>query len=327
MRKMVNFGILGYGWVARDYMLKAIDTEPRTSLVAVCSLYISEMTDLPETLAKYTDLDEFLAHKNMDAVYIATPNHLHKTHTIACLNAGQHVLCEKPLATNAEDARAMIAFAKAQYKVYATAFDQRFHPAHLLMRALIHGHSLGKIAQVRLDYACWLPREWSVDNWRVDKARAGGGAIIDLAPHGLDLLETLLGDEIIQIELFMQSHVQDYEVDDGGVLLLRFASGVLGTMHVGYNRPDHLPRRRLEIMGDQGMLSAVDTMGQEPGGTLTFTDAKEGKTCPVDFDADGSPFRLQLVNFIELIRDHKKPLRSPEDDLRLYILLDNALKK
>ena len=210
--------------------------------------------------------------------------------------------------------------------MYATAYDQRFHPAHLMMRKLIERNALGTITQVRLDYACWLPKNWSSNNWRIDPEKAGGGAVIDLAPHGLDLLETLLDDKIENIALFMQSQVQDYTVDDGGVLLLRFQSGILGTLHVGYNRPDNLPRRKLEIMGTEGVLTATNTMGQDPGGTITFTEAGDGKSYPVDFDTETAPFHLQLANFIDLIIDKKKPQRSPADDLRLFLLLDSALK-
>lgn len=326
MSKTVNIGILGFGWVARDYMLPAITADPRANLVAICSIKASEMEGFSEKISTYTDAVSFLKHKDMDAVYIATPNHLHKEHTLACKETGLHVLCEKPLATTAEDAEAMIAFAAAG-KMYATAYDQRFHPAHIMMQKIIKRKALGIITQVRLDYACWLHKEWSADNWRIDAAKAGGGAVIDLAPHGLDLLETLLDDQIVEISLFLQSQVQEYDVDDGGVLLLRFASGILGTMHVGYNRPDNFPRRKLEIIGTEGMLSAINTMGQDSGGTLTYTEVRNSEIYPLDFDVETSPFQIQLANFIELIIDQKQPQRTPEDDLRLFLLLDNALKK
>ncbi len=329
MNKTVNIGILGFGWVARDFMVKAIAAEKRAKLVAVCSVKPIEMEFLPHEIFKYTDIDAFLRHEDLDAVYIATPNYLHKQHTIACKKTGIHVLCEKPLATSAQDAQEMIAFAKSgkmEKNIYVTAYDQRFHPAHLEIHKLLKKKALGTITQVRLDYACWLPKEWSADNWRIDPQKAGGGAVIDLAPHGLDLLEMVLEDQIIDISLYMQSQVQDYEVDDGGVIMLRFTSGILGTLHLGYNRPDNLSRRKLEIIGTKAMLTATNTMGQEPGGTLTLTQAKDGKTYPVDFDTETGPFQLQLANFIEQILDKKKPLRSPEDDLRLFLLLDSALK-
>jgi len=327
MSDVINIGIIGYGWVARDYMYPAIQNNPRVELVAVCAQQVSEMENLPDSVRKFTDIDNFLKTDRLDAVYIATPNHLHKTHCISSLEANLHVLCEKPLATTIADANAMIHSANGAKTIYATAYDQRFHPAHEQIGHQIQHGNLGKITQVKIDYACWLPKNWSMDNWRIDQQKAGGGAIIDLAPHGLDLLETLLNDSIIEIQVFEQNLVQDYDVDDGGVLMLRFKSGVLGTMHVGYNRPDALPRRTLEIFGTAGMLRATNTMGQDAGGNLIFIDAARGDQKTIKFDDDKSPFETQLEGFVSSILDNNKPLRNAEDDLRLFTLLINALKK
>ncbi len=327
MSKVLNIGIIGYGWVARDYMYPAIQKNERVNLVAVCAKNASEMENLPETVKKYTEIADFLKNIELDAIYIATPNHLHKKHTIASLNAGLHVLCEKPLATTLCDAAQMINSALAANTVYATAYDQRFHPAHEQMWNYIKENKLGTITQVKIDYACWLPKDWNNNNWRIEQHKAGGGAIIDLAPHGLDLLEMLLQDEIVEIQLFDQRKVQDYAVDDGGVLMLRFESGILGSMHVGYNRPNALPRRTLEIFGTAGMLRATNTMGQDAGGKLIFIDAETGSQEPVGFDIEKSPFESQLDGFLSLILEGAQPLRSAEDDLRLFALLYNALKK
>ncbi|HEA28723.1 MAG TPA: Gfo/Idh/MocA family oxidoreductase [Leeuwenhoekiella sp.] len=327
MNKVLKMGIIGYGWVARDYMYPAMQNNERVNLVAVCSKNASEMENLPETVKKHTEMADFLKNKKLDAVYIATPNHLHKKHTIASIAAGMHVLCEKPLATTLNDAEEMINSALAAKTSYATAYDQRFHPAHEQMRQFVQQGKLGTVTQVKIDYACWLPKDWCTANWRIELEKAGGGAIIDLAPHGLDLLETLLQDKIVEIQVFTQSRVQDYAVDDGGILMLRFESGVLGSIHVGYNRPDALPRRTLEIFGTAGMLRATNTMGQDPGGNLIFIDSENGNGELIDFDTQKSPFEAQLEGFASSILDKKTPLRAPEDDLRLFSLLFNALKK
>ena len=318
-------GIIGFGWVARDYMYPAIQSCDQVTLVAVCSAHGEDMQDLPTDVRQFTRLADMLRTVELDAVYIATPNHLHRTQTVACLEAGVHVLCEKPMATGPADAEAMVAAAQNYGKVYATAFDQRFHPAHQAMRALIQAGQLGTITQARVDYACWLPADWTPDNWRIEQAKAGGGAIIDLAPHGLDLLETLLDDTIVELQLYAQTAVQDYEVDDGGVIMVRFARGALGSLHVGYNRPDAFPRRKLEIIGTQRMLIAENTMGQEAGGTVRMIRAHDGEAQSVSFDTNASPFEQQIRSFAESIRHGKPPLRSPTDDLRLFKLLDKAL--
>ena len=323
----LNVGIVGFGWVARDYMYPAMQRCDQLTLTAVCNARASDMADLPSAVRRFTHLDDMLRHADLDAVYIATPNHLHREQTVACLAAGWHVLCEKPMATTLEDATAMLTAAERSRRVYATAYDQRFHPAHQQLYAWLREQRLGTVTQVKIDYACWLPADWTSDNWRIDPQKAGGGAIIDLAPHGLDLLETLLGDTITDLTVYAQTATQLYAVDDGGVLVLRFSQGALGSIHVGYNRPDALPRRRLEIIGTEGMLVAENTMGQDEGGTVTLVRAQDGTSESVSFDRQQSPFEQQIRSFAQSILEKKTPLRSPKDDLRLFRLLDRALRE
>ena len=325
MVKPLNMGIIGYGWVARDYMFPAMQCCDLVNLTAVCSARPSDMAGLSSSIRTFTSLGDMLSETDLDAVYIATPNHLHRVQTVACLEAGWHVLCEKPMATTSEDAEAMIEAAHRSGKVYATAFDQRFHPAHQVIRQLIRAQQLGTVTQVRIDYACWLAANWAPDNWRIEQDKAGGGAIIDLAPHGLDLLETLLDDTIEAIHVYPQTAVHNYAVDDGGVILLRFAKGTVGTMHVGYNRPDVFPRRTLEIIGTEAMITARNTMGQDAGGEVNMIRAASGHAEPLSFDTQRFPFEQQIAHFAESILFNKLPLRAPEDDLRLFHLLDHAI--
>ncbi|NJC28160.1 Gfo/Idh/MocA family protein [Neolewinella antarctica] len=327
MVKTTRIGIVGLGWVARDYMLPAIAAAgERAELTAVLSLREEDFADLPNSVRCFNNLDEFLAADLVDAVYIATPNHLHREQTIACLDAGLHVLCEKPLALTPDAVSIMKGAAERNQRLLVTAYDQRHHPAHREMRNIIRAGKLGTITQARIDYACWLPKEWSGDNWRINRKKAGGGAIIDLAPHGLDLLEWLLEDPIAEVHCFQQSLVQNYSVDDGGVLSIRFESGTLAAQTVGYNRPETLPRRKLEIIGTQGMLTAENTMGQDAGGQLTFTDAETGTTENIPFDAKTGPFTHQLTNFLDRIHQAPTDNTELEATLRQVNLLHRALR-
>ena len=326
---MVRIGIIGYGWVARDYMAPAIVRHPEASLVAV----VSKDDPVPETDRKvglphhYTDAEAMLREEELDMVYIATPNHLHRTHTELALDHGLHVLCEKPMAATLKDVEGMREAIDRSTCHYATALDQRWHPAHLRMRDLIADNDLGTITQVRLDYACWLDAGWSADNWRIDPARAGGGAIIDLAPHGLDLVEFVTGQRLKTLHILDQRAVQDYTVDDGGVLSGRLSGGAVLSHTVGYNRPETLPRRRLEVIGTGGVLLAENTMGQDPGGRLTFIGATDGKRHLLDFDHATSPFDLQLDGFLKSIDNGGRSTsgRTPGDDVRLARLFHAAL--
>jgi 1,5-anhydro-D-fructose reductase (1,5-anhydro-D-mannitol-forming) len=294
--KALAWGVAGYGWVARDYIAPAILKAPNARLVAVCDPDPSARAAadrLPGALV-WADLGQMLAQREVEAVYVAAPNHLHRPLVEAAAAAGKHVLCEKPMANSFADAEAMAAACRAAGVRYATAFDQRFHPAHRRLRELVAEGAIGTVAAVRLVYCCWVGTDWSADNWRVDAARSGGGALIDLAPHGLDLIAYVLGEEIAEAEAMGQRRVQSYAVEDGAMILGRTGGGVLVQMHVAYNCPETLPRRRLEIVGSGGQLVATNTMGQTPGGSLELTDAATGGTREVGYDAERSPF-LGLV--------------------------------
>lgn len=300
---MVRWGIAGCGWVARDYVGPAIVASANGRLTA---LYDPDPVSRKRGQALFgvpahTDFASFA--EGLDAVYIAAPNHVHCSLVEAAAASGLDVLCEKPMATTLVDAAAMVAACERAGVRYGTAFDQRFHAAHQALSAVIADGRLGTITAIRIVYACWLPAGWAPDgaahdNWRIDPLRAGGGALIDLAPHGLDLAAFLLNERLVDIAAMGQARVQAYDVEDGALLMARSASGALVQLHVAYNCPDALPRRRLEVVGTLGQVTAVNTMGQTHGGTLSFTDARTGVASALEVPgAERSPFLNQVEAF------------------------------
>lgn len=309
----LKWGVLGCGWVARDYVIPALLASANGRVVALCDRDPSALARaLPHDAGggstgaapeRHTSVERFLATPGLDAVYVATPNASHAALVAAAAGAGKHVLCEKPMAPSAAEAEAMVAACERAGVAYATAFDQRYQARHRRLRALVAAGALGRVTCVRIHYACWTPGDWSPDgaphdNWRVDPARAGGGSMIDLAPHGLDLAQYLVGEPITTVACLTQRRVFDYPVDDGAVIVARTSGGVLVSHTVAYNRPDAFPRRELEVIGDRGRALAVNTMGQTAGGTLSLMGpdgvAREVEIAP---DEDRSPFLAQVEAF------------------------------
>ena len=325
----IGWGVVGIGWVTRDYVVPAIGSAANAELVRVCDRRVEAVAEYPAE-ARAT-LEELLADDDVDAVYVATPNDAHEAIAVAALEVGKPVLCEKPLAATRAAAERMAAASERTGTLLATAYDQRFHPAHQSLRSLVRAGALGSVTQARIHYACWLPSDWADDNWRIDPARAGGGAGIDLAPHGVDLLATLLDAEPVRMTAALQSGTQNYAsgADDGAVVLVEFdafdaGSGrVLATIHVGYNCRDELPRRRLELVGTRGMVLAENTMGQTAGGSVTLFDAA-GERLPQELpEPERSPFAGQIEAFSEAVR-LGRPFEFPvaADVRRLGMLLD-----
>jgi 1,5-anhydro-D-fructose reductase (1,5-anhydro-D-mannitol-forming) len=326
----IGWGIVGYGWVARDYAAPAILAAGHT-LRGVCDPTAAAREAaraLVPAGGVHADLAPLLADPEVEAIYVATPNHLHRAAVEAAAAAGKPVLCEKPMAATLADAEAMAEAAERGGILYGTAFDQRHHPAHAAIRAALAEGLIGTPTVIRIAYACWLGADWSVtgegDNWRADPARAGGGALMDLAPHGLDLAEYLLGEPIAEIAALTQRRVQSYAVDDGALLIGRTSGGVLVQLHVAYNCPDALPRRRLEVLGSSGQILAENTMGQDAGGLVTHTDAAgQSRPLPIE-DAEASPFARQMAAFARALSTGDRTTFSAARDLHTMRLLHRA---
>ncbi|GAA2281302.1 1,5-anhydro-D-fructose reductase [Streptomyces ruber] len=345
-----RWAVAGCGWVARDHFLPGLLAAAASAAGGTVPRLVAVTDTDPAAAARLADrapgtrtaagLAELLAAHRPDAVYVATPNHAHRPAAEAAAAAGAAVLCEKPLAADLADAERLAASCRRAGVLASTAYDQRFHPAHRAVRDVVASGALGTVTAVRVTYCCWLPPAWSpdgrpYDNWRADPARAGGGAALDLAPHGLDLAGVLLGgDDVTELTALVQHRVHPYPVDDGAVLAGRTGGGVLLTLHVAYNTPDTLPRRRLEVVGTRGQLTAADTLGQDAGGTLRLTDARTGGHVPVPFDTGASPFAGQVRAFSAAVaavragtpaeRAWPWPLRR---DLALHRLLLEALSR
>jgi 1,5-anhydro-D-fructose reductase (1,5-anhydro-D-mannitol-forming) len=324
-----GWGIVGFGWVAQDHMAPALAATGHR-LVAVTDPDPGARGRAAALGARtYADADALAADPAVEAIYVATPNHLHAEAVAAAARAGKPVLCEKPMAATLAAAEEMSRQVRRAGILYGTAFDQRHHPAHRALREAVMAGRIGRPTAIRILYACWVGPDWAEtgrENWRIDPGKAGGGALIDLAPHGLDLVDFLVGEPLVEIRALLQQRVHGYPADDGGVLIGRTDSGILASLHVAYNCPERLPRRRLEIQGAAGLLTAIDTMGQDPGGRVDLQDA-DGRVAPLHIrDAEISPFRAQAERFAEAVRGGDRSAFSLERDLHTMRLLDLAYR-
>lgn len=327
----LRWGIAGFGWVARDYMAPAIVAAGDCLLAVADPDPAARRTAQALGATAYHDVAALCADPAVEAVYVATPNHLHRPAVQAAARAGKAVLCEKPMAASFADAETIAAVCRDAGVLYGTAFDQRHHPAHRAVREAMARGRIGTLTAIRIVYACWLGPDWSPDgrggeNWRIDADKAGGGALMDLAPHGLDLVEFLVGEPLVAISAQLQRRVHAYGVDDGAMLIGQTRSGVLASLHVAYNMPDALPRRRLEVSGTAGLIVAENTMGQVAGGTLTLVDAADGQTSDIEVpDRGRSPFELQARCFADALRSGQWGAFSASRDLQTMRLLDAAM--
>ena len=312
----MRWGIIGYGWVARDYMAPGI-RQAGGRVVAVCDPSEDARSQAERDGARaYAELGPMLDAGGLDALYIAAPNHRHEEALAGAMSSGLPILCEKPLAQDASAVERIAERVARYHALLGMAFDQRHHPAHVAIRERIAAGDIGTVTAIRIVYCCWVDPDWTRGtgaNWRADAGCAGGGAVLDLAPHGLDLADFLTGEPVEKLTMTLQRRIHDYAVEDGGMVHGRTASGVLFSSHTSYNWPERLPRRRLEIAGTGGLIVASDTMGQDAGGHATRIDARDGAHEHIEFDTALCPFTAQAAAFAAQAASGSGPFSMDRD--------------
>lgn len=323
----IKWGIIGVGWISEDYFVPAFKYVPHASLVAISDINVERFSSFKclSNIKTFVDWRVMLTDCELDAIYIATPNHLHAEICQVAAQLGMYVLCEKPICTNLKDLQEIKYAVKGREDNFQTAFDQRYHPAHLCLADQISKGVLGQVTQIKIHYACWLDSGWkknnTSENWRIDVLKAGGGAGFDLLPHCIDLALLLIDDHIDNAHLYYQKLVHDYAiagyVDDGALMSIKTEKGVLISIHVGYHCPEHIERRKIEIIGSQGRVDAINTLGQDPGGQLIWHVDNEKTIETFSTGVESGPFVKQLDMLSRLWLCHKPSPYSFVRDIAL----------
>jgi UDP-N-acetylglucosamine 3-dehydrogenase len=240
----VRYGIIGCGAIAQRRHIPECCANPDSKLAALADPVPGRAEGLckqsGDGKAKaYADYKEMLKDPNVDAVVVAGPNSLHAQQSIEALRAGKHVLCEKPMATTREDARAMIDAAKKAGKFLMIGQNQRLMPSHIRAKVILQTGRLGKVLAFRTAFKHPGPEGWSVDaakSWFFKKGQAIMGVTGDLGVHKADLMRWMLEQEFTEVGGFIATlDKRDAEgnlidLDDNAYLTLRTSGGVIGSM-------------------------------------------------------------------------------------------------
>ncbi len=273
--KRLRWGIVSTARIA-DSLVQAVRSSPNCDLAAVASRNIEQAhawaaaRHVPLTFGSY---DAMLASDQVDAVYIPLPNALHKEWAILAAQAGKHVLCEKPLATNADDAREMIAAAQANGVRLMEAFMYRFHPQTGLLKQLIVDGRIGEVKTIRATFGFYLGRP---DDVRWSK-ELGGGALLDVGCYCVSIARLLAGVEPLAASA--RASWAASGVDESLVGALEFPNGVLASITCSVQTGVGLDQE-LVVSGTHGRISASNPfrMGEEPTSIVVDNLDKEGRS-------------------------------------------------
>jgi len=320
--RAVRWGVLGSGGIARRRTIpEGIVPAVNARLVSVYDLNAASNAEVAKQFgaAAAGSLGELLK-TDLDAVYIATPPNVHREQAIACAAAGKHVLCEKPLGLSVADAEAMIAACRKAGVKLGTAFMMRFLPQHQAALQLIREGRLGKPVFARAQLSCWYPPVPGA--WRQDPVLGGGGSLMDMGGHCIDLLEMFFGP-VRAVHCFTHRTVHDYASEDSAVASLFFANGALGVVDAFFCMPDEASQNRLELYGSMGSILAKGTIGQGDHGdmiaflkeTASGYDAQQARSSESGLVINPTPvntYRAEIEEFSQAILEGREPSNNAQ---------------
>lgn len=282
--KAVNVALIGTKFMGKAHSnayLKVgrfFDVDPAPIMKAICGRHAEETAEFAERFgweSHETDWRKLCERNDIDVIDIATPGSLHHEMAIGAAQAGKHVFCEKPLATNLGDARAMLDAVRRAGVVHMVNFNYRCVPALALARQMIQDGEIGEVRHFRATYL----QDWLVDpkfpmNWRLRKDVAGTGANGDLNAHHIDLARYLTSQEIDEVVGLQKTFIterpaegrsagltatagegtEQVTVDDATLFLARFSGGALGSFEASRMAPGRKNYNRVEINGSRGSL-------------------------------------------------------------------------
>jgi predicted dehydrogenase len=255
---------------------------------------------------QYTNVEALLNDGNVDALVVSTPNYLHKSQTIAALNAGVNVMVEKPMSMNAQEAEEMCEAAEKSGALLMVAHCWRFDPEVLWLKE--HSTKLGKIIRTK---GIGVHTHWGPSGWFTQKEFAGGGAMADMGIHALDTARFLLGDpKPVAVYAKIGTYYKDFDVDDTGVIIVEWDNGATSYFESGWWQP-HAdgPEAATQLYGTQGFGQVFPTKLEMPNvqeGKIDVIDS--GFPFPRVSQAPQSLYDAQLKYFVECIEKDQTPI-------------------
>ena len=316
----LGWAIAGIGSHADLKIAPAMQRASDTRLVAVYSRDQGRADAFAQAHgadAAYDDLDSLLADSRVDAVFVASPNHLHPPQVIRAAAAGKHVLCEKPMANSESEAAAMVASCRDHGVALGMGFELRFHPAHLWARRALDDGTLGR---VRLAHGQWgrgnrgephhLPRSGLREWWETPELIGDASVLVGLGVHVFDLMRFLFRQEVVEVMAMTDGQTAAQPLEHIATIALRLESGIIAQVLCGRMLPD--TRNDLALYGSDGRLATTDTIWEARLGSAHVVSATVNANESWEYD--------YLANFVDELEDfhhalqHGRPPAATGDD-------------
>ncbi|MFD2935823.1 Gfo/Idh/MocA family protein [Spirosoma flavum] len=342
MPNPLRIAIIGPGKVAHLHAQAVLQT-PDTKLVAVYGRTSQKAEDFANKygIRAYTDVNEMVGSENVDLCLVCTSHPAHREPTVAALNAGSHVLVEKPLASSLDDCDAMIEAAKQNNRYLGVISQRRFYEPSQRIRQAIDSGKIGKPVLGTIQMLGWRNEAYyQSDSWRGTWADEGGGVLVNQSPHQLDLLLWYMGEIDEVFGVWRNLNHPYIEVDDTALAIVKFKNGGLGNIIVSNSQKPGI-FGKVHVHGQNGASVGVQTDGGALfiAGMSTITDPPVNDlwTVPGEenllaqfitedtaffntIDATVYYFGLQIAEFRDAVREGRPPIVTGEDGRKVVAL-------
>ena len=335
----IRWGVIGCGGIADRRTLPGMMLSDKCELVAVMDANKEAAEKCKDKYgAKYAfdKFEDVLAIPEIDAVYIASPVFAHKEQAIAAAKAKKHILLEKPVALTTAEGEEIKKVCEAENVKIGIAFLMRYHNHHKKMKEILSMGKIGDIVSIRGHFAGWYCDVKGA--WRQNKALSGGGTLMDMGVHAIDVVRHITGLNPVELAAYNQTQTFSYEVDDSSNIIMKMDNGCVAYFDTHFNIPNDATVSKLEIYGTKGSLIAYNTLGQLELGTLTVLSRDkvlehDPLHAHVDFDSEvyeASPDENMYTKELDdmcmaIINDTDAPV-SIEDAIFVQKIVEAAYK-
>ena len=318
----VKWGVLGTANIARGCTIPGMKIAENCELYAIAGRTEEKVEKYKEEFGfekGYVGYDKLLEDPEVQAVYIPLPNHLHKEWVIKALKAGKNVLCEKPLALNAEDAREMFAAAKENNVILMEAYAYLHSPDVAALKEDIASGIIGDVQFV--DSAFYT--QYYVDDIRMYK-EMGGGAVYDLGCYCSTMILSLVDSDPDTV--MAQADFNEYGADTLASVLIKFRNGVKAAFNVGmiFDAGSDSRKDRLYVHGTKGVIDSPVEYNQ--AGELSYTITAGGKTTVRTVSVPQN-YSLEVAQLGRCIENGETPFITEDFTVKNAELLDRVLKQ
>ncbi|MBE5749939.1 MAG: Gfo/Idh/MocA family oxidoreductase [Clostridiales bacterium] len=274
--KKLRFGVIGAGGIADRRTLPGMMLANNVEVVAVMEID----AELSEKLRKkynakyaYTNAEDLVKNPEVDAVYIASPVVFHCKQAMLAADNGKHILIEKPISMDIEEGEKLLQYCENKGVKVAAGFMMRFGAHVMNMKKAVEEGKIGQIVSGYSQFTLWLPQD--AGNWRLVKSKSGGGSLMDMGVHCIDLIEYITGSRVVEVGAFNDTVVFGYDVEDSSTVILKLENGAQCVVQTNFNIPDEIAKWRLEFFGTKGRLMGDTIIGQVDGGRLNAAYVEE----------------------------------------------------